>query len=1793
MATSTTTAAAEGERFRPVVFLLGSHTPDHLDAATVARLLQPRFRSDDYYIVNATAAPAQDAAGAPGDGRKNAAGDAAANAGPTTPLDKISFAVQSALAKIDAARREARQAAAQAIAAQLSALQADYMDDGLSEAEALAAAQAELQERTNSDDDGGASDAGDDNRRLPPCVCVVNVPLFPGEVARVAQDVPGVAAVLLLESPCTVRELVAAPGATARKSSMVSAGAHVPSERGKGRGPGAGASATAFASTSKQQGGAGAEEVLATLARAAAAQSYNSGLQDVLLQHVAYPAESSAGAGASGQTASVYRPTVPAAQFLSTVHALMLRVLASWVRYDTWRARRSLVQVPAYTALIDAEAALTAVAVDDAAAATSGGERRSSKRKSGGPGATAARDGSVQLSTSAEPPTTALCPTSMAEVAAEQFEYGASMQRWQAAAAAASASASSPSSSAGALAAAAAVQACLRGCVSQVASEQGPSTLRTNADASAAQLAEDVANACVTCRVAAAASIGAPPSPAGGGAATASVDSTDAALPLPCGVTPASHPAAAPVTADTVEEAVARALVAEAGPAVLPSVSTALVATAGGGDALNWLRDALVARDQHGWHAAVQNWRETPLYCLHQPAFDVGVPRTQHVAHLLDSHTSFPRFFREEAYLETEGHHYAPSSLGDPSEEEEEEEDTSVDSSDDDDDDDGNSASDVSHDSSGGAVAGAPPMLASTLSRSPLPPPPPTGPVIDHVDVVRQHLVRRRVLEQVRQGHARPPVQELVGGGGGGGSCRAVVTETQWMRAADGTLIEVARTAANSAQVRCGILDAGSRVQAGFTLECPTADAVAAPKVAAGDAAVAPLPEPLVASGVRGFVTLGRQLRVVTEVVADNANAVAQASRAAAVAAAKEVAAAQYEAQFSRAGKGAKARDKTAPAAQLTLEQITETLLAALPPPPPQAEDDRASGVAAPPVMRVFASFPQHDCVMTATVSSSGVPGVHVRCLAPSRYTAPRPLRRGLMQVQTWKDGELAAVELARLHAVRVFLDGVLEVHSPDLVPGLRVLLHRSGSYVVASAAWQLAVSPDGCCALCESGDTRRVVHQMQRGHATAVTAPAVHRVEREDGLQLEMVDESTATSAGGLVRLRGVAQSNVRCIRFGDGVAVERGGGGGAVGTWTWRVAGVPAVHCDGVAHEIALAADDGDGDRLAYRPLTDSFALLVRDDGAAALRVAARVDCGRCRLSVFAHGDDTPTRGRGTFTVDCAYGGLYGSVGEGHVYRVSPFGRCSEELETGEEPRQRQLVLPPRYKRPRRKPAEVVLLPEYASPGFHRAIAGEDDHTDAPAPQDAAAPLHLCAAPPPLADVPSPSPAAASPYQALMPAHTPTAAAAPALPQPRCVAVLGDDARFAVLDAASWTEWVAWWRRHPHWRLAGAPTRTAAAGDGAASADARVFCLVKTPVVPHTLVPVTEAGAEDPQEPQPVVQECVLLSPSSEPAAASPPPPWWCTPGALTVAAAAAAAAAGGRTSMADETAEAVPPPPRAPSGGVERNDATLAEGRRVTRRPVGPAHHRGGSLNYWSSALSPPPVQPSPHSSSAENESTMPTVRAATGSPRVDAAARSSVTLGPVAASLAASDLLPSKVPLMRSYHSAADEHTGTNAASRFHSPSLEVQPRQVEFGNVLPGRRYAAVVRLTNTSTVPCRYRVRVAQLARPHLSVSYPRHFVAPGITTEVRLELSGDQPPGVTDTEVSVAHEGGTVDVGVWWCTTDEAHTARLGDGVSCLGWALRKAAIQHPQRRARDADLLDERDTLSDSDTARSIHAA
>jgi hypothetical protein len=1874
--------------FRPLVFLLSSLTADNIDAAAVARLLQPHFKAGDFYVINAASFATPN--NSPPEGKKagnnNNGGGVSLSSTPGSTSESVTLGVQNELTRIAAVREEARQTAACAKSAQLTTLQKEYMEDGLSPEEALEAARVDLQERSGSEDEtygGGDGADGDDEydgrgggaaamRRLPPCVCVLNVPLTCSAIDRFARAIPGVAAALLVESRCCVRELVSNTATT------MQTGAAGVNDKAKGRGGGAGGTAANLVNV--RGGCAYTDDLLEFLGGAMADLSDDgNGLSNVLVQRMEYPTESvdrpQAGSGGAAAS-STLRATVSPSYFVSTVYAQLLRIFQCWLRYESWRADRVCVRVPPYIPPYDADAAPVVSRAPEGKSleepSTPPLDRRLSRRKNGAP------TGSISdtLTTSLSPATTGVAempaegaprappPRSMSEVAAEQFEYNAFMRCW-----AAGLPPNTPYAQPSI-----ALHACLAACLHQLGSHHGAGGLRSRAEVAAARLQEDVRAAMKMCCAAyAAGSEGVLMRPTETEVAARLVTVEAAALraAFTASGAPISGGSEGVASAETIEAALSQCIAAGAGGSdALARVSAVVASTVGEGDVAHWLRTALVAREHHGWSSSMAVGRPSPgtaVCCLRRPG---DAQRVVHSAAIFRGPTTFPQFYKDEDFLAAEAGMYAAYSSNSASEVEEEEEM--------DDDAGGLEASTAESESTTSANTNAAvsseklstkaaAAAAPTTTTASIPATPP----VDHVAVVMKQLRRRRVFEQVRSSHSRPAVQEM---GVPGDRCQAVVTETTWMHAVDGTLIEVSHTVANTCQLRCAVMaDTLGKVQVGYMLECTSPATVVAPGNASGGHHQQPQqsrsPESTVESGVRGFVVVGDRLRVFTTVVADNSRAVEEATYAAAIAAAKDAAVAQYDAQFNKAAKATKGREKgSTAAAPLSLEEITAMLLAAVPPPPSLSPASSPAHDASPPRMHVHALFPLHHCVLTPVASRVAVPGVRLALLPESERLGSTSLSYSagvsvaavaaatshpsqLLTVHLWWRNQLCTVPVRRLSAAHFYADGVAELLSPDLPPGVRVVLHSNGSYITEAGLHRLFVSARGRCVLCRSnaavgsGVDRVDVHLLRSGLAAAVTNAAVCRVEREDGLQQEFIrlgasaKMPAASTTGDPGRLSKT--------RFGPGIGVYRVGGDSS--SWVWRVAGLPAIQCDREASpRIAVALDDAETNCWVYKPDQRIFELHMKDAQSSERdRVVVTLSLSSARLTLWGGATMTSSCASeevvGGFVVDCAYGGAWGRVGSSHQYRVSPFGRCSAEVAVTQGSTTRwQLVLPPAYKRPKKREPEVVLVPEYANDAFRCAVSGRagplphpggqtqspaDTKTDS---SPSVAVLHLQRDPPPLDAERCREKRGGSERGTEVGAHNtsseqsdeffladtlaPAATTAKTLqPQVRCAAVMSQDgvpvAAAAAMDAVSWAEYARWLSQLPQAALRRTPLPTLGAAPSSHTVPALAFVVEQHDNRSCDFYPLTVTDGKAVSRQSHAAQRYIVLHSLSATSPASQSC-WYtsqevskaleecrhgsCPPLPAENTATASADDVALQSSETDGTMRAVAPTD--PDAELQPHRTTTSPGTLTEEVPDATAARPAdcsapyqlatspSALNYWSSPCCRLVVSPAKDTvaggqfgnSNAGDATNSSAAAAAVGAAlslpaapsAASGAAPASVPPSAPAASTYKKPSASSAAPLMHSYSPARDAQTGTTASSRFHAPALVVQPRHIDFGNVPKGRRYVATFELTNTSSVPCRYRVRLDAAVRPFLAVTYPRHFVAPGITVTVTVELSGWQPHGVVDSELTVVHEGGTTAVGVVWCTTDVvAHSVQMGRNVVCTGWSVSKPTPQHPSK--------------------------
>jgi hypothetical protein len=138
------------------------------------------------------------------------------------------------------------------------------------------------------------------------------------------------------------------------------------------------------------------------------------------------------------------------------------------------------------------------------------------------------------------------------------------------------------------------------------------------------------------------------------------------------------------------------------------------------------------------------------------------------------------------------------------------------------------------------------------------------------------------------------------------------------------------------------------------------------------------------------------------------------------------------------------------------------------------------------------------------------------------------------------------------------------------------------------------------------------------------------------------------------------------------------------------------------------------------------------------------------------------------------------------------------------------------------------------------------------------------------------------------------------------------------------------------------------------------------------------------------------------------------------------------------------------------------------------------------------------------------------------------------------------------------------TLSNGSRRIVVPQkLVATPASIEFGTLMEGFRYAAVIQLTNMGTQSCRFRVEVPASFASWLSVEYPKQPIAAGMSIPLTVEINGYQAPGPTPStsdapvHVTVAYEGGgyfLIPVTAFTRTMEERPVSQQVRGVRMVG---------------------------------------
>lgn len=1686
--------AAALQLFHPMIFLLYSSSVDHVDSTYVARYLAKAARSEELYVVdvnilNSDSTPS-------GETRGN-------KAPPRPPLSEL---LQRQLTAIAVQREELRRRVEAQKAAEIIQLKEEYMEDGLTEEAALHAARVDLEYSFDMDTNDSAAgqvqdeeDVMDNIATTSPCVCIVNAPDSLREVETLKGANINISAVVYLRSRCFLSELMPPRGTQPVVSDK---------QRSKGAGSSKrGYSVSGVASSSQRSPHRPTLEERLRDHFAERMDSSTDGITttivDVFFHEFDFPVERLGDVGAA-EAAGVpaYRPTGSTTGNIGTLWMYLKDLALRCHRFREWSLARSVVTVPSYTPLVDPEATGPASA---AAPEAPPPEQRGPKRKSNGvpqraSSPSAAANDAASTRESLLVKTTKSDPEEMSEVAAARHLYDHAMSEWAASRLHCTFSTTG-------------VEAFVLACIQQVTSTNGVCELLAAAQSSRSQLnfrldralwqsscsfargsGAEVPARDVYCQQRApwaaapeapVRAVDAPPVSAGDPATTFEGDLD---LFLRHSMTRLGEPSL-PQT-----EGAGMLQLSEQ-----PSSSIAVLTRGKAWSCRQWLHMDLQRPYHNGWLPKQMDWASLPAIAAYRST--VPSHRVMEGVTQFQSKTTFPAFCTEMYFLAAEQLYFSPP-LPETEDDTESSEEEDIDSD------------DSERMSNGGRASRRGDEKADA----------PEIPIVPHPAIIDEQLRRRRIFELVRQHLRTPAGQEICTTGK---SVQTAVDEVHWVSMKDGARIEVSRFSACSNQVICTASVRDDSMQFGYAV-----DHLASTCTSAADEKVA-LPPAEVPSGVRTFLAVRGKLHVSAEVFADNFVAAEDAAYAAAVQAAKQSAKAQFEMQTARPTKGSKSKDKNAAAAP-TLEELEATCVAAIQRPPQRPLN--------PPTTRVTAAFLLYWCSATLQTQSS-VPTItmtnHAGANASSDINMP---------VLIWDDGAVRRLWLHTVTKAHYSTDGVVQVESPNLPAGTRLVLHCRGSYATERGGDTLSVSSRGICRLHSKGETTEV---LRLHSATVIPAawPAWRQMDREDGHRLlyRPLSKEIAAAAETSVSLESVQFCEHLTVTCTNAASRE----------WKWHITGFPPVRCSSENEgRIAIAVDEEESSIFVYQQATASFTLLPMQT----LRhVSASLCVTSCRLQVT--DQDSEESPGSCFLLDCTFGGLYATVhavdeNGTFIYRVSPYGQCSEEKDD-------MVLLPPEYPPTEKTPA--FLPNEPVSPLFLTALS---TYT---AGGSAMVPLHQQRHPSLLM---RPSAAAGlfstlkvPSWSSFLSQYVSSTSANSSTEFCCVVSAPSGESELAIMDTCTLTKWLAWVQNRCGANAGLRLTRSAPASpiDSVEEYQLEVVRAESEPLHGNGIpAPTHRTAALSEMD----VSSCQLLRLSPELAAAPV-----ASMNALSISSCITIETAARLLSSQKDTheevrrdvSEEVPPLDR--SGDVSTVNEAKGEFSCMQSIDIGVTQASKRILvNYWTSPLHQECSTPT--TSTAVEEVATPSKverdEEDLDSLSVESGTNAQMDSSPLNAAQFSTDVhsaaaatVPSKradcIPLMHTY-TYSRSTLGATASSYNHKVSCTVTPKNVDFGNLRQGRKYTAALLLSNTSTVPYRYRVRVPADVRSFFSAEYPHRFIAPGMTVSIVLLVSGYQPLGIVNTEVSIHYEGGASTVHVWWCTTDEEAKVYLGKGVSCTG---------------------------------------
>lgn len=1104
-----------------------------------------------------------------------------------------------------------------------------------------------------------------------------------------------------------------------------------------------------------------------------------------------------------------------------------------------------------------------------------------------------------------------------------------------------------------------------------------------------------------------------------------------------------------------------------------------------------------------GWRPFSRMWNKFVVDVLSKGD---GSPRTQQLLFSFDGPTTFPDFFNEQKFCDVEKlFFYPPAAESDDELEVEHEE---------------NEEEEEEEDDEGNVI----PRKKKEIELQPF---------LDHVSIIQRAMRRRRIYEAVRRHLDSPSNQETVNHGLG---TRHGSEEVEWMFPMDGAVIEVERSVVNTKQVHC-LISPPRGLEFGFVAEeaCRTAE----------DATLESVP-----SCIRSFVDVGRIVQVRTAVVADNSVEAEKTAYEKSVEEAKVEAKRQFEA-LQVAKKSAKGKDKGAMLP--TLQELEQGCINGIIKPQNREK--------CPPTLQICALFYKGSVAVSFNELEEYL------VVKPSR-----PPQNVNLPIRVWRNNQVDTIVLHSISYVIAQVD-FIELFSPQS-QGYRVLLCRSGAYTTEKDNQSLVVTSEGNCSLRSVEGITVLPAQQYFKNVDPSTTNVV--IEREDRVKIIYQSE------------------NKTCIHFGCNVCVRKDGK-----ECNWTVPGLPIIRSN--AEDRIIGIDAGLS-VLRFDLLKNVLYLTCPDE-----EYYAVIDWIDYRAHV------VPIDRTSAYTIDCAFGGIYGEVfspisGSGEeqrkkIYRVSPFGRCSEEQDG-------LLVLPERYTTPARQPLMRVL--EIWEPSFVETLRGSDVCVE----HDA---LHLMEG-------------LTSKHMLELPAHIKVCnVAAPQKTIERfyalqgleslkgimssderdrrvltCTAICTCDRSFLVvfMEPSSASLVLKTFLRTFH-SLYSCPFEV----DPANSGTKEYLMAVKAPQLDTSqsskvLLPstVTDLFRSKSSVSKALLFWYWLLRSTAGSTLDSSFFNVFFDHKRLDRGYQDALAFLSLNLPLAQreylfshcKAAKNLKLEPIMNTGGVvEPPRATVCDQEAI--KHVFPPKENGpfpskpkmeskgwndyGRLDYWKFFTNEIPFLEMQESGLS--------------SFKKDANCHEEYYVGGPSTRKVATLSFHAANPLMLSKSGHNELNTGTTSAARNHHPVLSCYPELVDFGSIKAQRCYATMIYVTNTSTVPCRYRVVVPEAFRSFSSVRYPRHFVAPGLTEGVEVRISGRQPVGMLEMHLLLAHEGGSRTLIVKWNTVESETSVSLSPYTLCLGNTHAEfvpGVTSRFKRRKSDEIIFDEENNDDDDSSVDEV---